>query len=67
MNMELYDRVPALIKQVRATMTAVVQASIETMPEEYTNGRDAWFKPFEEIRDDLKLIERKVRELREHE
>lgn len=67
MNKKLYERVPALIDHVRTTMTAVAQTSIETMPDEYTNGRGAWFKPFDDIIDDLKAIEDKIRKLRVHE
>jgi len=68
MNKELYDMVPTLLDAVRRAKTLVARASIEAAQgKPYRNGRDAWFRPFEEIEDDLKRTEDKIRKLREHE
>ncbi|MCR5180891.1 MAG: FapA family protein [Bacteroidaceae bacterium] len=68
MNRELYDMVPTLLAAAKNAKTLVARASIEAAQgKPYKNGRDAWFKPFEEIEDDLKAVEDKIRKLREHE
>jgi len=68
MNQELYDMVPTLLAAAKNAKTLVARASIEAAQgKPYKNGRDAWFKPFEEIEDDLKAVEDKIRKLREHE
>lgn len=68
MNKELYDMVPMLLSVVRHAKIMVARASIEAAQgKPYKNGRDAWFKPFEEIEDDLEKVENKIGRLREHE
>ena len=68
MNQELYDMVPTLISAVKYAKILVARASIEAAQgKPLKNGSAAWFKPFEEIEDDLKAVEDKIRKLREHE
>ena len=68
MNKELNERIPVLVKYVRQTIAAVAQASIECRPiDDGRKGRE-WYKPFEEITDELKRVEYMiVKKLREHE
>lgn len=67
-NEKLYDRIPKLVSYVRQTIAAVAQASVECQPARFKNGRDAWYKPFEDIVEVLKYAEyRIVKDLRDHE
>ena len=68
MSENLKDRLPILIKYVKAAKTAVAQASIECRPEKYNVDRDEWFKPFEEVQKALDYAEYQIRmKLRDHE
>jgi len=68
MNQELYDMVPTLISAVKHVKMLVARASIEAAQgKPFKNGRDGWFRPFEEIEDDLGMVEDKIRRLRDHE
>ena len=68
MNKKLQERLPEIIKAVRYVRTLVARASIECRPERYTEDRDKWFKPFEEIQQALDYAEHQIRiKLREHE
>ena len=68
MNEKLQERLPEIIKAIRYVKTLVARASIECRPERYTEDREEWFKPFEEVQQALDNAEYKIRtKLREHE
>lgn len=68
MNEKLQERLPEIIKAVRCVRSLVARASIECRPERYTEDREEWFKPFEEVQQALDYAEHQIRtKLREHE
>ena len=68
MNEKLQERLPEIIKAVRYVRSLVARASIECRPERYTEDREEWLKPFEEVQQALDYAEHQIRtKLREHE
>ena len=68
MNKELNDAIPVIVKHIRQTIACVAQASIECRPVDDGSNAREWYKPFEEITDELKRVEYMIiKKLRDHE
>ena len=68
MNKELNEALPIIIKHVRQTIASVAQASIECRKMDDGSNAREWYKPFDEIVDELKRVEYMIiKKLRDHE